>query len=132
MRILSCLAGIVAVGITVNATFVTAQSDIGEVRGSELAASVNLIKKDVKIDGTFFLPKKVDRVRAVIVVIGWGIGGSVYRDPEFRRLVETLNSGLLLATVTNIGPTETDTPVGAARAPTTSMSCSSRVRRSPT
>ena len=42
---------------------------IVEVRGAELAAAVNLLSKDVKVEGTLFLPQKVGRVRAVIVVI---------------------------------------------------------------
>src|SRR5260370_14857726 len=79
-----------------------------------LAAAVNLLRKDVKVEGTLFLPQKVGRVRAVIVVINWGIGQSVYRDdPQWRRLAETLESGLLHARVSDIGPIGTDTPVAA-------------------
>jgi hypothetical protein len=66
-----------------------------EVPGLELAAAVNLAQKDVKVEGRLFLPPKVSRVRAVIVVIHWGDGTLVYDDPEWRRLSETLESGLL-------------------------------------
>jgi hypothetical protein len=113
-KTLSCLALIAAVGFSVDSHLVTAQSNIVEVRGAELAAAVNLLRKDVKVEGTLFLPQKVGRVRAVIVVINWGIGQSVYRDdPQWRRLAETLESGLLHARVSNIGPIGTDTPVAA-------------------
>jgi pimeloyl-ACP methyl ester carboxylesterase len=68
-----------------------------QVRGVEYAAAVNLIDKNIKVIGSLFLPDKVSRVRAVIVVYQWGNGNSFYPDPEARRLAEQTNSALLLA-----------------------------------
>jgi dienelactone hydrolase len=107
----SCIGLIVALAFSVKTMPLAAQSESGQVRGVEIAAAVNLKKKDVKIEGTLFVPEKVSRVRAVIVAINWGIGGSVYQDPQFRKLIETLQSCLLLARVSNIGPTLANVPV---------------------
>jgi len=71
--------------------------------GAEFAAAVNLLQKGVKVEGTFFLPQNVNRVRSVIVVVNFGLGGAFYYDPQLRKLSETLESGLLHATISNIG-----------------------------
>ena len=63
-----------------------------EVPGVELVAAANLLQKDAKVEGALFLPKKVNRVRAVIVAINWGLGGPLYRDLQVRRLLETTES----------------------------------------
>ena len=73
------------------------------VRGLEFAAAVNLVKEDVKVEGTLFLPQKVSRVRSIIVVPVWGLSETIYNDPRWRKLAETTDSGLLLAKLTNIG-----------------------------
>lgn len=78
-----------------------------QVRGVELAAAVNLLPKGVKAEGTFFLPQKVNRVRAVIVVIRYGLGYGVYDDPQWRRVSETLESGLLHVRISNISTVPT-------------------------
>ena len=65
----------------------------------EFAAAVNLVKQDLKGEGMLFLPQGVSRVRAVLVVIGYGLGFSVYDDPEWRRLAEALEVGVLRAHV---------------------------------
>ena len=72
------------------------------VPASEFAAAVNLPEKDFKVEGRLFLPKKVSHVRGVIVVIGWGLGFQVYDDPAWRKLTETLQLGLLRATLSHI------------------------------
>src|SRR5205807_1336212 len=68
-----------------------------QVRGVEYAAAVNLLDKNIKVIGSLFLPEKVSRVRAVIVVYQWGNGNSFYPDSEVRKLAERTNSALLLA-----------------------------------
>lgn len=73
-----------------------------ETPGVELVAAANLRQKDVKVEGTLFLPTKVSRVRAVIVAINWGLGEPVYRDGQVRRLLETTESAFLLAGISRI------------------------------
>jgi pimeloyl-ACP methyl ester carboxylesterase len=71
--------------------------------GVELATAVNAFDSGVKVEGTLFLPPRVARVRSVLVVINYGIGGTFYSDPRVRELSGTLESALLLARITNIG-----------------------------
>ena len=73
-----------------------------EVPGVELVAAANLLQKDAKVEGTLFLPKKVSRVRAVIVVLNWGLGGQLHRDLQVRKLLETTESVLLLVGISRI------------------------------
>ena len=70
-------------------------ADADRVRGMEFAGAVNLVKQDLKGEAMLFLPQGVRRVRAVLVVNRWGLGLSVYDDPEWRRLAETLEVGIL-------------------------------------
>jgi pimeloyl-ACP methyl ester carboxylesterase len=70
--------------------------------GVELAASMNLFDRGVKVEGTILLPPKVARLRSVLVAINYGLGGSFYYDSRVRALSETLESALLLARITNI------------------------------
>lgn len=75
-----------------------------QVRGVEFAAAVNLLQKDVKVDGTLLVPENVRRVRAVIVATYWGLGQNFYNDPQVRKFLEATESGLLLARFSNMGP----------------------------
>jgi pimeloyl-ACP methyl ester carboxylesterase len=91
--------------------------------GTELAAAVNLAEHDVKGEGVLFLPQGVNRVRGVMVVVGWGLGFAGYEDSEWRKLAETLELGLLRARLSHmtepkaglIGPGRIP-PVGGANA----------------
>ncbi len=56
-----------------------------EVRGLEFAAAVNLLPKDTKAEGLLFVPRKLSRVRTVIVVIRYGLG-SLLEGKIRRRL----------------------------------------------
>ncbi len=82
---------------------------VDRVRGMDLVAGVNLLQRDVKADGRLFLPRKVSRVRAVIVASSVGLGDEFYVDRQVRRLLEVTESGLLLLRIGNIGP---GAPVG--------------------
>jgi len=73
-----------------------------QVTGLELAAAVNLLQKDVKVVGTLFVPRKVSRVRAVIVAVEWGRGFDFYNDSQVRKLMEATDSGLLFARMTSV------------------------------
>jgi hypothetical protein len=79
------------------------QDETNTVRGRELAAAVNLHQKDMKAEGTVFLPHEVRQFRALIVVINWGISRNLYEDPQWRKLSETLACGLLHVRISNIG-----------------------------
>ena len=76
-----------------------------EARGSEFAAAVNLPAKNAKTEGLLFVSRKVSRVRAVIVVIRYGLGFSLYEVPEWRKLSELVEAALLSVRFSNIGPT---------------------------
>ena len=75
------------------------------VRGVEFAAAVNLLQRDTKVDGTLFVPAKLKRVRAVIVVARWGLGDDFYQDAKVWKLLETTGSAVLLARFSDMGPT---------------------------
>ena len=83
--------------------------EVDQVRGQEFAAGVNLVAKDVKIDGRLFLPEKVSHVRAVIVAIYWGLGRSVYWDAQVRALAQTTGSGVVQAWISSIRTNGNDT-----------------------
>lgn len=84
-----------------------AQTGPTGTQGTEFAAAINLLQSNVKVIGTLFLPQKVSRVRAVIVVLRWGNGSLLYPDAEFRRLSETTESGLLLTDFATMTGAET-------------------------
>ena len=68
----------------------------------ELTAAVNLFQKGVKVEGTLLLPPQVGRVRAVIVVLKYGLGYQLEGDPQWRAVSASLNAGLFYARVSNI------------------------------
>jgi hypothetical protein len=75
--------------------------------GAEFAAAFNLPQLDLKVEGTIFVPPNVRQVRAIVVLlnsgVSWeGMGGSLYSDPELRRLVQRLECALLLPRFTTI------------------------------
>jgi dienelactone hydrolase len=72
------------------------------IAGSEFAVGVNLPEKDTKVEARLFIPASAARVRAVIVVTGWGLGFDFVDAAQARRLAESTQSGLLLARTTSI------------------------------
>jgi hypothetical protein len=96
------LALIVVIAVSHDAQPLACQSDTDPVRGRELAAAVNLHQKDIKAEGTLFVPREVRHVRAVIVVINWGMSQYLYEDPRWRKLSEGLALGLLHVRIGNI------------------------------
>ncbi len=95
------LAMMVALAVSVNGRF---QDETNPVRGRELAAAVNLHQKDMKAEGTLFLPHEVRQFRAVIVVINWGpLSQYLFEDPQWRKLSEALASSLLQVRISYIG-----------------------------
>jgi pimeloyl-ACP methyl ester carboxylesterase len=73
--------------LSVGPRSVAAQGAVGLIPGAELAAGANLITKNVKADGTIFIPDNAQRVRAVIVLAErWpGADRGVY-DKSGRKL----------------------------------------------
>lgn len=105
---LSGLAIAAALACTNSSHSAAAQVGPEQVVGQDLVAAVNFVKDDVKADGRLFVPEKVRRVRALIVIAFWGLGPDFYSDPQIRRLVETTDSGLLLVQITKINVTGID------------------------
>ena len=99
-RNLALLAGIAVVGACVAPRLVAAQGtpDLDLVRGAEFAAGANLIDKNVKADGTIFVPDNARRVRAVIALVeAWpGADRGVY-ETSGRKLsdIEASRLGFL-------------------------------------
>jgi hypothetical protein len=84
-----------------------------QIRGVEVAAAVNFVQQDFKVVGTLFIPQKTDRVRALIVVVHYGLGQTFSWDPQIRKVAEATGSGVLLVAFPSIA-----TPVrGTPRAP---------------
>jgi hypothetical protein len=72
-------------------------------RGVEFAAAVNHTAKDMKVEGNLYLPRGIVRVRAVLVVINFGLGArAIYHDPEWLKFSETLGLALLHVKLSNI------------------------------
>lgn len=75
--------------------------------GAEFATAFNIPQRDVKVEGTLFVPPNVGRIRSVIVLLNsgtsWdGMGGAFYPNPDLRKLAERLECALLLPRFTTI------------------------------
>jgi len=57
----------------------------------------------VDVEGTLLLPHAAVRVRAIIVVLQWGLGTWLYEDPSWRQLADDLRCGFLRLGVSNHG-----------------------------
>jgi hypothetical protein len=78
------------------------------MRGSRYSGAANLVEKDLRVGGTLFIPEKASRLRAVIVVVRFGLGFSLEEDIvrlDWEKLSEKTESGLLFAQFSSIGPT---------------------------
>jgi hypothetical protein len=77
-------------------------TEVEQIRGLEFTGGVNLVSKDLKIDGKLFLSQKTVRIRAIIVAIRWGLGGDLYWDPQVRTVAEATDSAILQTWITTI------------------------------
>ena len=73
--------------------------------GIELGAAVNLVGKNLKVEGALFLPRSIGRVRSILVGVNsgtsWnGLAATLYADAEVRAFAATHETGLLLLRVT--------------------------------
>ncbi len=73
----------------------------GEVVAQELSAAAQDARATVDVEATLLLPEGEIAARAVIVVLRWGLGASVYDDPAWRQLAKSLHCGLLGLVVRN-------------------------------
>lgn len=83
--------------LSVGAAVSDAQPARAPVRGVEYVAAVNVPPKNAKVEARLFIPDGVNRIRGVIVVIFYGLGGTpcCYYTDEWRALAKTLGFVLL-------------------------------------
>ena len=107
------LTGIVALCLCVWPCFPSAQVGIDPVPGAEFTADVNLTEKNVKAEGTIFVPRKVPRVRAVIVTVGRAPLVDLTAEPFYlwRTLSETSECAVLYLRLGTIRPDPEAGPV---------------------
>jgi hypothetical protein len=79
---------------------------LGIAHGMEYAAAANLVSKDLKAEGVLFLPEKVVRVKAILVVINYGLGFQLSLSPEWHQLAQTVGGALLGVRFSAISRTE--------------------------
>jgi hypothetical protein len=117
-RNLAWLAFIGVLGSCVGARLVGAQVAPALVPGAEFVAGANLAGRNVKAEGTIFVPDKTHRVRAVIVLTeSWpgpdraagaplflDLAVGRFRDQAWRRLSETCECALLHLRLGTIRP----------------------------
>lgn len=86
--------------------FSSAQGGIDRVPGAEFSAAANLTEKNIKAEGTIFIPHKVPRVRAVIVTVGRAPLLDRAAEPfySWRALSEASGSALLYLRLGTIRP----------------------------
>src|SRR5690242_3844368 len=90
--------------LLLSAAVSSAQAPTDVVRGWEFAAAVNLVPKDVKAEATIFIPQSASRVRAVLVVIKYGLGFQVTTLPSVLKLAEGLDAAILGVQFSNVSP----------------------------
>lgn len=77
----------------------------GGIRGQEFAAALNLKAADLKFQVQLWVPGSAARLRAVFVILEYGMGYSLYVDPALRKWSDAEGVGLLALQVTRItGP----------------------------
>jgi hypothetical protein len=93
--------------------FPSAQGGIDRVPRAEFAATANLTAKNVKAQGTIFVPHKPPRVRAVIVAVGRAPLVNMAAEPFhlWRTLSETSECALLYLRLGTIRPEPAAGPV---------------------
>ena len=86
--------------------FSSAQGGTDPVQGAEFAAAANLIEKNIKAEGTIFLPQRVPRVRATIVTVGRAPLVNRSAEPFYlwRTLSETSECAVLYLRLATIRP----------------------------
>jgi len=99
--------------LTLCARFSSAQSGIARVPEAEFVATANLTGKNVKAEGTIFVPHKVTRIRAVIVTVGRTPLGNTAAEPFhlWRTLSETSECAVLYLRLGTIRPEPAAGPV---------------------
>ncbi len=101
-RGISRLAFVVAVIGCLIPAAVLGQGDDEPVHGTEVWGAVNLLERDMKVEGALFVPDNTPRLRAVMVVVRRGSSPALYEDQALRRAMAKLDTGLLLLTLGHI------------------------------
>ena len=77
-------------------------------RGADYTGAVNLVEHDIRADSWLFIPEKVSRIHAVLVVVRFGLGRALEEQnnvrPDWEKLSEQTESALLFVQVGTIGP----------------------------
>jgi len=97
---------VAALSVCVWPYFSSAQGRSDGVQGAEFAATANLTEKNIKAEGTIFVPHKVHRVLAVIVTVGRAPLVDRAGEPFYawRTLSETSGCALLYLRLGTIRP----------------------------
>jgi hypothetical protein len=100
------LTFVAALSLCVWPDFSLAQGRSDRLRGAEFAAAANLTQKNIKAEGTIFVPHKVPRVLAVIVTVGRAPLVDRAAEPFYfwRTLSETSECALLYLRLGTIHP----------------------------
>ena len=100
------LTFVAALSLCVWPYFSSAQGRSDEVQGAEFAAAANLTEKNIKAEGTIFVPHKVPRVLAIIVTVGRAPLVDRTAEPFYlwRTLSETSKCALLYLRLGTIHP----------------------------
>lgn len=81
----------------------TAQDPLPLTHGTEFNGAVSLLSKNLKFDGTIFVPSTVRRADAVIVIVNWGATQELIFDRRpWRRLAQTVTGALLHVRMTEM------------------------------
>lgn len=96
------VGGLLALVIALNGQVVQP----GGTTSQEISATAQGGAGAVDVQGTLLLPHPAGRVRAIIVVLRWGLGTWVYEDPSWRQLADKLHCGFLRLDVSNHGGPE--------------------------
>lgn len=80
--------------------------------GTELAAAVNVVPRNVKVEGVLWMPPTIARIQAVFVVMSYGLtlSGPLYESALLRAALRDTNSAVLQLRVSYIMPPASNVP----------------------
>jgi hypothetical protein len=95
--VLECLkiaAGLIVACLAVGGP--AGQEPLSQAPGTEFVGAVNLRSKNLKVDGTVFIPSTVRRADAVIVIVNWGTTQELIFDRSPWRETLARNASAVL------------------------------------
>lgn len=96
------VGGLLALVIAINGQVVQPSGATSQ----EISATAQGGAGAVDVEAKLLLPHAAVRVRAIIVVLQWGLGTWLYEDPAWRQLADKLHCGFLRLGVSNHGGPE--------------------------